>query len=115
MDLRRVRLVFVDTAGDSLGSLSAERAMYDVRTSRLEASGAVSVTAASGRVLQTTQVSYDPLTDLLRSDSSYTFTQATPARQSTGQGFESAPQLSQVGRPKPPATPKPATTAKPKG
>jgi hypothetical protein len=101
-DLRRVRLVFVDTLGDSTGSMNAARASYDVRTSRLDASGEVSVSGPNGRVLQTGQVSYDPLENLLRSDSSYTFTQATPARQSSGQGFESDPSLVQVGRPKPP-------------
>jgi LPS export ABC transporter protein LptC len=101
MDLRRLRLVFVDTAGDSIGSMNAERAIYDVRTSKLVASGAVSVTAPNGRVLQTPQLTYDPLSELLRSDSSYTFTQATPSRQASGQGFETDPRLSQIGRSRP--------------
>lgn len=101
MDLRRIRLVFVDTAGDSVGSMNAARGSYDVRTSRLDATGEVSLTSSNGRVLQTSQVTYDPLTDVLRSDSSYTFTQSAPARQSSGQGFESSPSLAQVGRPKP--------------
>ena len=101
MDLRRVRLTFVDTAGDSIGTMHADRAIYDVRTSSLDATGGVLVSAPNGRVLRTSRLVYDPIADLLRSDSSYMFTQATPARESSGNGFESDPRLLQVGKPKP--------------
>ena len=101
MDLRRVRLTFVDTAGDSIGTLHADRAMYDVSTSTLDATGGVLVSGPNGRVLRTSHLVYDPIADLLRSDSSYTFTQVSPTRESSGQGFESDPRLLQVGKPKP--------------
>ena len=100
MNLHGVRMVFVDTAGDSTGALTADRAVFSVPTSQLDASGAVSITAGS-RVLQTPWVLYTPVGNLLRTDSSYTLNVGTPPRQSSGTGFESTPDLLQVGRPRP--------------
>lgn len=97
-DLRRVHVLFVDSTGDSLSAMFADRGWYDVRSGVLDVSGSVSIVGAAARTLQTTHTVYDPAANVLRSDSSYTFTQGTPARQSAGQGFESEPRLTGIGR-----------------
>ena len=100
MEFRGVRVVFVDTAGDSISTATARRGVYHVRKSRLEISDSVSIVTKSGRRLQTARASYDPATNVIRGDSSYVLSDGTPGKPVTG-GFEFHPALTPVAKPRP--------------
>ena len=101
MELRGVRMAFVDTGGDSISTATAKQGRYDVKQSLLEISGSVSVVSSTGKTLQTARAFFDPETNTLRGDSSYTLSEQAPARQSSGTSFELAPALTKVVRPRP--------------
>lgn len=98
-DLRRVAVTFLDSLGEGVSTLNAERGTFVVEGSQLELSGQVLVTGAGERQLRTTHAIFDPAANVLRSDSSYVLTQATPARQSEGTGFVADPRLLRVRAP----------------
>ena len=94
VDLRRVRLVFFSSTGDSNGVMVGRTGHYDTRTQRVEGRGDVVVTSTDGRRLTSPHLVYERSVNQISSDTSFTFNE--PGRTLEGIGFRSDPQLRNV-------------------
>lgn len=94
IEMRRVRVVFFSTAGDSNSVLTARTGRYDVRLQRVEGRGNVVVTTTDGKRLTSPQLVYDRVLNQITSDTSFTFTE--PGRTLSGIGLRTDPQLRNV-------------------
>ena len=94
VDLRRVRLVFFSSAGDSNAVMTGRTGRYDTRTQRVEGRGDVVVTSTDGRRLASPHLVYERSVNQITSDTNFTFNE--PGRTLEGVGFRSDPQLRNV-------------------
>lgn len=90
-ELRRVNTTFYDGQGLQDGVMTARKGSYSTRLSRLEASGDVIIVRNDGRRLATQQLVYDQARNQIFTDSAFVLTEK--AREFTGIGFESDPQM----------------------
>lgn len=94
VDLRRVRLVFFSSTGDSNAVMVGRTGRYDTRTQRVEGRGDVVVTSTDGRRLTSPHLVYERSLNQITSDTDFVFTE--PGRTLQGVGFRSDPQLRNV-------------------
>jgi LPS export ABC transporter protein LptC len=90
--MRRVRATFNTTLGAPNGSLRGDRGMYDLRAQTLEGYGNVVVTGSEGRKLTSNHLKYTQTTNMISSDSAFTFYSGKDVQQ--GIGFVSDPNIS---------------------
>ncbi|HEX5632479.1 MAG TPA: LPS export ABC transporter periplasmic protein LptC [Gemmatimonadales bacterium] len=71
--LRRMRVVFFDSAGATRATLTAQRGTYLWQTGNLDAEGRVEMKSADGRVLRSEKLKIDQEKQQLSSDTAFTF------------------------------------------
>jgi LPS export ABC transporter protein LptC len=71
-DLRNAHVVFTTESGAPQGTMDAKRGVYSTRTQVLEGWGDVVVKLVDGRSLKSPHVTYNQLTHMIASDTSYT-------------------------------------------
>jgi LPS export ABC transporter protein LptC len=98
LSLRGVRMTFYATTGDSVGTLTARSAEYDLRRGRLALAGDVTARSFDGRELKTPRATYDVSTQRLTGDSTYALTAS--GRRTTGIGFDADPALRDLRAPR---------------
>jgi LPS export ABC transporter protein LptC len=90
--LRRVRSEFNTITGAPNGTLRGDRGIYDFRMKVLEGWGNVVVTSTDGRRLLSDHLRYSEATNLISSDSAFTFYRGKDVQR--GIGFRSDPNIS---------------------
>lgn len=90
--MRQVNGDFFNAQGAKDATMIAERAMYDSRTSNLEAWGNVVVTSVDGRVLKSPMLRFDSRQNQIASDSAFVLTEAD-GKEIRGIGFRADPNL----------------------
>ena len=90
--MRRVRATFNTTLGAPNGSLRGDRGTYDLRAQTLEGYGNVVVTGSEGRKLTSNHLKYTQTTNMISSDSAFTYYSGKDVQQ--GIGFVSDPNIS---------------------
>jgi LPS export ABC transporter protein LptC len=86
-DLRRTHVVFTTETGAPQGTMDGDRGLYSTQTQVLEGRGNVVVKLVDGRTLKSPHVTYNQLTHLISSDTSYTISDTRGTQ--TGIGFTS--------------------------
>jgi LPS export ABC transporter protein LptC len=89
--MRRVRATFNTTLGAPNGALRGDRGTYDLRAQSLEGYGNVVVTSTDGRRLLSNHLKYAQTTNMISSDSSFTFFRGKDVQR--GVGFVSDPNI----------------------
>lgn len=97
--LRRMRVVFFDSAGATRATLTAKRGVYLWQTGNLEAEGGVEMKASDGRVLRSEKLRIDQEKQQLSSDVPFTFLERGSYVE--GQGFTSDMNFSNIRASKP--------------
>lgn len=90
-EFRNVRTTFNTPTGAANGTLTAKRGRYDMRQRVLEGFGDVVVVTTDGKRLLTPHLRFDQSRNLVRSDSAFTLVDGS--RRTTGNGFESDPNV----------------------
>jgi LPS export ABC transporter protein LptC len=93
-DLRNVHVDFNTTTGEPNGTMRSDSGRYNRRTEVLEGWGHVVIVTTDGRRLETPQIRYDQIRNMVSSDTSFVLTQGT--KKSTGIGFTADPDLNTV-------------------
>jgi LPS export ABC transporter protein LptC len=90
-EMKRVGLTFYDASGNVRSTVTADSGVHFVRTGVLEARGNVIATTPppGSKILKTEHLIFDKASNLIRSDTSYTFT--SPTGNGSGQSFETDP------------------------
>jgi LPS export ABC transporter protein LptC len=91
MELGNLRMTFYDRSGVQTSVLTAAQGTYRIQSESLDARGNVILLGAGGERLASPRLSYDKLTNLVRSDT--TFTYETPTQYLTGNSFVSDPEF----------------------
>ena len=91
-DLRKVRVTFFGTAGDTSSVVTGKLGSYDWRTGKMEARDDVVVHLSNGGVLNTSVLRYDQTKNEVSTDQHYTY--VGPDQNATGEGFVTDPALS---------------------
>jgi LPS export ABC transporter protein LptC len=86
-DFRVLRIRFLDNQGSTESVLTAQRGLYYGLTGKLDARGKVEVVTTDGRKLRTEHLVYDKTTQMVESDT--TFTYESPTETGTGKSFKS--------------------------
>jgi LPS export ABC transporter protein LptC len=73
-DLRNAHVNFTTESGAPQGTMDAKRGVYSTRAQTLEGWGDVVVKLVDGRTLKSPHVTYNQLTHMIASDTSYTIT-----------------------------------------
>lgn len=94
IEMKKVRIVFFTSAGDSNGVLTGRTGTYDVRQQRVTGRGDVRVTTVDGRRLTSPQLTFDRVINQITSDTSFVFNE--PGRTLSGIGLRTDPQLRNV-------------------
>ncbi len=94
VEMRVVRTEFFTATGARNAVLTSRAGTYNTRTNNMEARGNVVVVSEDGRRLETPVLRYDQVRNEISSDSAFTLTD--PARQMTGIGFISDPDMNNV-------------------
>jgi LPS export ABC transporter protein LptC len=89
--MRRVRATFNTTTGAPNGTLRGDRGTYDLRAQLLEGFGNVVVTGSEGRRLTSNHLKYSQATNMISSDSAFTFYRGKDVQR--GVGFISDPNI----------------------
>lgn len=86
--MKGVTLVFYDSSGAVRSTVTADSGRHEIRTGLLDVRGNVVATtpAPDSKVLKTEHLIFDKASNLIRSDTSYTFTSAQG--NGSGQSFE---------------------------
>lgn len=85
--LKRMRLVFIDSAGNENATITSRTGTYKWQTGNMTADGDVVLRSNDGRVLKTEQLQYDAAKKELTTDLFFTFDQKAEHLQ--GEGFRS--------------------------
>lgn len=93
--MRVVQGVFFNAQGSRDATITADRAMYDTKSSTLEAYGNVIVTAVDGRVLKSAMLRFVSTENQILSDSAFVLTEPD-GKELAGVGFRADPNLSVV-------------------
>lgn len=90
-EMKRIGLTFYDASGNVRSTVTADSGVHFVRTGVLEARGNVVATTPppDAKVLKTEHLIFDKASNLIRSDTAYTFT--SPSGNGSGQSFETDP------------------------
>jgi LPS export ABC transporter protein LptC len=91
-DLRKVRVTFFGTQGDTSSVVTGKLGLYDWRTGKMEARDDVVVLLSNGGRLTTSVLRYDQIKNEVSTDQHYVYT--APDRNMEGQGFVTDPALS---------------------
>lgn len=91
-DLRKVRVTFFGTAGDTSSVVTGKLGTYDWRTGKMDARDDVVVLLSNGGRLNTSVLRYDQTKNEVSTDQHYTY--VAPDRSMEGQGFVTDPALS---------------------
>jgi LPS export ABC transporter protein LptC len=83
-DLRRARATFKTETGAPQGTMEANRGMYNQRTQILEGWGDVVVKLIDGRTLKSPHLTFNQLTHLISSDTTYTLSKGSDTQSGTG-------------------------------
>jgi LPS export ABC transporter protein LptC len=83
-DLRRARATFKTETGAPQGTMEANRGMYNQRTQILEGWGDVVVKLIDGRTLRSPHLTFNQLTHLISSDTTYTLSKGSDTQSGTG-------------------------------
>jgi len=86
-DLRRTNVVFTTETGAPQGTMTGDRGIYSTRTQVLDGRGNVVVKLVDGRTLKSPHVTYNQMTHLISSDTTYTISDTRGSQ--TGIGFTS--------------------------
>lgn len=102
--LRRMRLVFFDSAGAQRATVTAERGQYLWQSGNMVAEGAVVMTTVDGRVLKSEKLVFDETKQQICTDLPFDFDDRSSHVQ--GQGFCSDKQFTNIRASKPTGTSK---------
>lgn len=91
MELSNLQVTFYDQGGVQTSVLTAARGTYRLQTESLDARGSVVLVGAQGERLASPRLSYDKLSNLVRSDT--TFTYESPSQYLEGNSFVSDPEF----------------------
>lgn len=94
IEVRNERTEFFTSTGQQSGVLTSEEGTYNTAKSVMEARKNVLVVSADGKRLETSQLAYNQVTNLISSDSAFVLTQ--PDRRIEGIGFVSDPNLNNL-------------------
>ena len=86
-DFRGLRIRFLDTQGTVESVLTARRGLYYGLTGKLDARGNVEVVTTDGKKLRTEHLVYDKTTQMVESDSAFTYESGT--EKGSGKTFKS--------------------------
>ena len=86
-DLRKAHAVFTTETGAPQGTMDANKGVYSTRTQILEGWGDVVVKLVDGRTLKSPHITYNQITHLISSDTTYEISGAQGTQ--TGRGFTS--------------------------
>ncbi len=84
-DLRKAHVIFTTESGAPQGTMDGNRGVYSTQTQTLEGWGNVVLKTADGRTLKTPHATYNQLSHIIESDTSYTITRGSDTQ--TGIGF----------------------------
>jgi LPS export ABC transporter protein LptC len=84
-DLRKAHVIFTTETGAPQGTMDGNRGIYSTQSQTLEGWGNVILKTADGRTLHTPHATYNQLSHMVVSDTSYTITRANDTQ--TGIGF----------------------------
>ena len=104
MLLRRMRVVFFDSAGAQRGTVTAQRGRYLWQSGNMIAEGAVVMTTVDGRVLKSEKLVFDETKQQICTDLPFDFDDQSSHVQ--GQGFCSDKQFTNIRASKPTGTSK---------
>lgn len=102
-DLKAVRSTFFGADGREVATLTADQMIYRFQDNSMEAIGDVVVQATDGRRLTTERLRYDPATDVVSSDSPFTYD--ARGQHLVGEGFTTDPSFRNVVTQRPRGTP----------
>jgi len=83
-DLRKAHVTFKTEAGAPQGTMEANRGMYNQHTQILEGWGDVVVKLIDGRTLKSPHLTFNQLTHLISSDTTYTLSKGSDTQSGTG-------------------------------
>lgn len=83
-DLRKAHVVFTTELGAPQGTMDGNRGVYNLRTQILEGWGDVVVKLVDGRTLKSPHVTYNQITHLISSDTSYVLTRGNDSQHGVG-------------------------------
>jgi LPS export ABC transporter protein LptC len=83
-DLRKTHVVFTTETGAPQGTMTGDRGIYSTRTQVLDGRGNVIVKLVDGRTLTSPHVTYNQMTHLIASDTSYTISDSRGSQQGIG-------------------------------
>ncbi len=92
--LRNIRVVFFNTAGEESSTLTARRGTYRWQDGSMDAEGSVVVVSPDGRALRTERLRYDNATNTISTDTHFTFDKGTEHLE--GNSFKSDPDFKNV-------------------
>jgi hypothetical protein len=99
LELRGVRAAIEGPTGLALGVMTAKEGVVTLANSQVTLRGAVEITSATGRHVQTSQVIFDLKTNRLLGDSAYTVRASKNGKPTAGVGFTSDPALARLQSP----------------
>jgi len=94
IEVRNERTLFFTNTGQQSGVLTSEEGTYSTAKNTMEARKNVVVISTDGKRLETSQLAYNQVTNLISSDSAFVLTQ--PDRRIEGVGFISDPNLNNL-------------------
>ena len=94
IEVRNERTIFFTNTGQQSGVLTSEEGTYSTAKNTMEARKNVVVISTDGKRLETSQLAYNQVTNLISSDSAFVLTQ--PDRRIEGVGFISDPNLNNL-------------------
>jgi LPS export ABC transporter protein LptC len=83
-DLRKAHVTFTTELGAPQGTMDGNRGVYNLRTQLLEGWGDVLVKLVDGRTLKSPHVTYNQVTHIISSDTSYVLTRGNDSQHGVG-------------------------------